>query len=262
VAPVTAGLGSAAGEAGQVGLERLFGWPAAEPGTLTERAERAAVRGAAGEGAGQLVRLGGRVVSGAVGPTLKAAEEIAPVVAQNLPAETQIVESATPGMYRNIGRLLENPAVLAKAQLSPEGQQTLLRAWWQQNASKGAGTLVNAWDRLAATPGAQEALAGDQHEAVSTLVNSLRRSAAPMTWKGAVGGGVSAVPLSLAGHPYLATGLSYGSQAASRYAPRMFLSPTMSPWLARLPRAARVAAPGASLLLRGGGQAGAAEFLP
>src|SRR5262249_7720943 len=69
VAPLAAGAGSALGEAGQVGLERFMGWPAAEPGTVGERMTRAAIRGAAGEGAGQVLRAGGRAVVRAVGPT-------------------------------------------------------------------------------------------------------------------------------------------------------------------------------------------------
>src|SRR5215475_7837748 len=86
VAPLAAGAGSALGEAGEIGLEHFMGWPAAEPGTFSERLTRAGIRGAAGEGAGQVVRAGVGLAGRVVGPTLRAAEQVAPALEQAVPA--------------------------------------------------------------------------------------------------------------------------------------------------------------------------------
>jgi hypothetical protein len=266
-APVTVPLGAAAGEAALVGTERVMGWPPAESGTLAERAERAATRGLAGEAITAPVRIGARLVSRALGPTLTAAEQVAPILAQDLPAGTQAVESATPGMYRSVTRLLDGPPdVLAKAQLSPEGQQTLLRAWWQRQAPQGAGAVVDGWDALG-TP-AQAALAGEQHGAMTTLVDSLRGSATPVQEMAQMGWGQLArrgtVPtvLTLMGHPYAAAGVAGATQVAASQAPRLLLSPTVAPTLAWLPQAARSVATPADIVLRFGGQSAATRVLP
>lgn len=263
VAPVTAGLGSAAGEAAQVGVENLMGWPAAEPGTLAGRTERAGVRGFVGEGAGQVLRGGAGLVSRAVGPTLRAAEEVAPALEQAVPAGVKGVPNAAGG-FTPVADLLSSPGTLAATELTPKGQDTLTRVFWQQNAPKGAAAVVNAWDELG-VPG-QRAMAGGQHEAMSTLVDSLRPSVAPLmsaaTGGQAIKAGVVPSVLTYAGHPHLAAAAGLTTMLGERYAPRMLLSPTMSPWLARLPAAADFLATPTSLLLRAGGQYGATQALP
>jgi hypothetical protein len=263
VAPLAAGAGSALGEAGQVGLENLMGWPAAEPGTLTERMTRAGIRGTAGEGAGQVLRLGARGVAAVAGPTLRAASEVAPALEQAVPAGVKGVPTVAGG-FAPVTELLSDPAKLAAAELTPKGQDTLVRMWWQQQAPQGAASVVNAWDQLG-TP-AQQAMAGGQHEALSTLVDSLRPSVAPLlspaTGGQALKAGVVPTMLTYAGHPHLAAAVGGTTLLGERYAPRALLSPTLGPWLASLPGVADVAAPWASGGLRVAGQVGANEALP
>src|SRR5215475_573068 len=233
VAPLAAGAGSALGEAGEIGLEHFMGWPAAEPGTFSERLTRAGIRGAAGEGAGQVVRAGVGLAGRVVGPTLRAAEQVA-------------------------------PARLAATELTPKGQDTLTRVWWQQQAPKGAAAVVNQWDQLG--PAAQQAMAGTQHEAMSTVVESLRPSVAPL-FSSATGGqaikaGILPSALTYAGHPHLATAVGGATLLGERYTPRLLLSPTTGPWLASLPAVSRAVATPADWALRIGGQYGATEALP
>jgi len=67
----TAGLFSGATEAGQIGLERALGWPAAEPGTFGQRVGNAALRGAIFEALPIAARLAPRVALGTtLGPVL------------------------------------------------------------------------------------------------------------------------------------------------------------------------------------------------
>ena len=263
VAPLAAGVGSALGEAGEVGLERFMGWPAAEPGTLTERMGRASVRGAAGEGAGQVLRAGVGLVGRAVGPTLRAAEQVAPALEQAVPAGVKGVPTVA-GEFAPVSELLSDPARLATTELTSKGQDTLTRLWWQQQAPKGAAAVVNEWDQLG--PAAQQAMAGAQHAPMSTLVDSLRPGVAPLFSEATAGqtlkAGVLPSALAYAGHPHLATAVGGATWLGERYAPRMLLSPTAGPWLATLPRAADVAAPWASFGLRAGGQLAAPEALP
>jgi hypothetical protein len=268
-APLTVPVAAAVGEAGQVGLEHAMGWPAAEPGTLAERMERAGVRGLAGEAIAAPVRIGAKLVQRAVGPVLGAAEEVAPVLAQDLPATVKAVPNAAAvGGYRNIGHLLNDPAELAGAQLSPEGQQTLLRAWWQRQAPQGAGAVVDAWDGLAATPGAQQALAGGQHEAMTTLVDSLRGAASPLkelankSWGQMARQGALPTALTLTGHYYAAPAAAVAQEFATSQAPRALLSSSVAPTLAWLPQAARTVATPADMALRFGTQSAATKVLP
>src|SRR5215475_9259300 len=256
VAPLAAGAGSALGEAGQVGLERFMGWPAAEPGTLTERMGRASVRGAAGEGAGQVLRAGVGLVGRAVGPTLRAAEQVAPALEQAVPAGVKGVPTVA-GEFAPVSELLSDPARLATTELTSKGQDTLTRLWWQQQAPKGAAAVVNEWDQLG--PAAQQAMAGAQHAPMSTLVDSLRPGLEPLqnitlgqVARGSVPGGA----LWYTGHPYVGAGVGLGTEITERYAPRLLLSPTAGPWLATLPRAADVVATPADYLLHIGGQYG------
>jgi hypothetical protein len=237
-APALAAAGSGLGEAGQVGLERVMGWPPAEPGTLQERVQRAAIRGGAFEAATLPVRFATRWVGHAAGPTLKAAEEVAPVLRQNLPEGAAIAD-----------------------------QPTLLRAWWQEYAPKGAAAVTAAWDAM--TPAQQAFLAGGQRDAMERIVNTVRAGAETIPgteWlrlggRGTVAG---ALPAYL-GYPEIATAAAVVPQVASitrtvapKIAGPMLLSPTGSQFLARLPRVARVAAPWASGLLSGGAQVGGA----
>jgi hypothetical protein len=260
--PLAAGAGSSAGEALQVGLEHVTGQPPAERGTLTERMGRAYARGAMGEGAGQVLRAGVRVVGRVAGPLFGAVEKVAPVLAQDLPAGTRMVETATPGTYRDIGRLLQKPEVLAKAELSPEGQETLLRAWFQKVAPGGAKKVIAEWDRLG--PEAQAAMAGEQHAAMDTVVESLRPSTVPisaMTPMEIARMGTVSPALLHAGLPKTAMAVG-GAELASRYAPRALLYPRAATFLSSLPEATRAASPYVSGLVRAGGQTGAALVWP
>src|SRR5215475_1684801 len=256
VAPLAAGAGSALGEAGEIGLEHFMGWPAAEPGTFSERLTRAGIRGAAGEGAGQVVRAGVGLAGRVVGPTLRAAEQVAPALEQAVPAGVKGVPTVA-GEFAPVSELLSDPARLAATELTPKGQDTLTRVWWQQQAPKGAAAVVNQWDQLG--PAAQQAMAGAQHAPMSTLVDSLRPGLEPLqnitlgqVARGSVPGGA----LWYTGHPYVGAGVGLGTEITERYAPRLLLSPTAGPWLATLPRAADVVATPADYLLHIGGQYG------
>src|SRR5215475_7886715 len=263
VAPLAAGAGSALGEAGEIGLEHFMGWPAAEPGTFSERLTRAGIRGAAGEGAGQVVRAGVGLAGRVVGPTLRAAEQVAPALEQAVPAGVKGVPTVA-GEFAPVSELLSDPARLAATELTPKGQDTLTRVWWQQQAPKGAAAVVNQWDQLG--PAAQQAMAGTQHEAMSTVVESLRPSVAPL-FSSATGGqaikaGILPSALTYAGHPHLATAVGGATLLGERYTPRLLLSPTTGPWLASLPAVSRAVATPADWALRIGGQYGATESLP
>src|SRR5262249_6578040 len=167
------------------------------------------------------------------------------------------------GQFGPVSELLSDPARLAATELTPRGQDTLTRVWWQQQAPKGAAAVVNEWDQLG--PAAQQAMAGTQHGSMSTLVDALRPGLEPLrniTVGEAARATGPGIALTYAGHPYRGAAVGLGTEAASRYGPRMLLSPTVAPWLATLPRAADVVAPPASFLLRTGGQLGATEALP
>jgi hypothetical protein len=235
VAPALAAAGSGLGEAGQVGLEHVMGWPPSEPGTLGERVQRAAIRGGAFEAATVPIRLATKWVAHAAGPTLKAAEELAPVLKQNVPAGVTAIDP--------------------------------LRAWWQQHAPKGGAALAAEWDALG--DAGQAILAGSQREAINTVVNTARAGAekipfsewARLGGRGTVMGGLPAY----LGHPELAATLAVVPQVASvartvapKIAGPMLLSPTGSQVLGWLPQAGRVAGPWASGLLSGGAQLGGA----
>jgi hypothetical protein len=232
-APALAAAGSGLGEAGQVGLERVMGWPPAEPGTLQERVQRAAIRGGIFEAATVPVRLATRWVAHAAGPTLKAAEEVAPVLGQSVAA----------------------------------GPPTALQAWWQQVAPQGAEAVTAAWDALGQT--GQAALAGGQREAMEQVVNTVRMGAETIPGKewmrlGGRGTVAGALPAYL-GYPEIATAAAVVPQVASlartvapKVAGPMLLNPTGSQVLAWLPQAARAAGPWASGVLSGAAQLGGA----
>jgi hypothetical protein len=238
--PALAAAGSGLGEAGQVGLEHVMGWPPAEPGTLGERVQRAAIRGGAFEAAPAALRVGSRIVGHMAGPTLEAAETLAPVLRQAVP------EAVGP--------------VRAAVALSPE---YMLPRWWQEVAPKGPAAVTAAWDALGEA--GQAALAGGQHAAMETIVNTVRAGAEKIPaqeWQRLTmrGGGPAALAAWL-GYPELATGLAVVPQALSlartaapKVAGPMLLSPTGSQFLAALPRIARVASPWASGLTSAGAQ--------
>jgi hypothetical protein len=245
VAPALAAVGSGLGEAGQVGLEHVMGWPPAESGTLGERVTRAATRGGVAEAATIPLRVGARVVAHMAGPTLEAAETLAPVLRQAVP------EAAGP--------------LRASVALTPE---YMLPRWWQEVAPKGPAAVTAAWDALG--PAGQAALAGGQREAMETVVNTLRASgeALPWTQLGARSATLYGAGRML-GHPGLGEvaamvpgTVALTRAAAPRVAAPMLLSPTGSQFLAGLPQAARVAGPWASGILSGGAQAGAGAVWP
>jgi hypothetical protein len=190
-------------------------------------------------------------------PVAKAAADLAPVLAQNLPAEVKTVETATPGVVRSIDRLL-NPetasAVLSKAQLSPEGQQTLFRAWWQRQVGKAPEDIADAWESLAGK--AQQTLAGPHVEQMQTVVNTLKTGQdVPVlrTARDIATGGVPAGLGYVSGHPGLtALGTTVGAvkaagEATPYIASRMLQTPAGSRVLGALPQIAQVVAPRLSL---------------
>jgi len=222
---IGAGIGSAGGEAGRVGYERLSGAEPAEAGTLVERVTRAGARGAAGEGIGMPLRLAGAAALTKAGPVLEAAESLRPVLTQ---------QGSAP-----------------------------LTTWWAANAPRGARAVVNAWDDLGSA--GQQALAGGQHGAMTTVVDTLRASAEPI---GQMSLGslakVGAVPTMLfkAGYPTAAAGLGIATEATRRGGPMLLLNPTTAGWLGSLPQTFEAAAPWVSTLARTGQQVGTAEVWP
>jgi hypothetical protein len=226
--PFAAGAGSSAGEAGQVGLEQVMGWPPAEPGTLRERMGRAYARGAAGEIVTAPVRAGVRYAVGAVKPLLKSAEALKPVLTAAEPAEGTLAH------------------------------------WWQTAAAGGPEKVVQAWDALGET--GQRALAGAQHGDMMTVVDTLRGAGGVPLSRMTVGqlakSSTPGLVLTYAGHPYLGAGVSLGTQLAREQAPLLLLKPGPAAFLAGLPRVGRAAAPWASAGLRAAGQAGTAAVWP
>jgi len=257
VAPVLAGGLSAAGEAGQVGLEHLMGWQPAEAGTLGERMTRAGIRGAAGSGVAQGATKVVQVVKGAVGPTLRAAETLAPTLTRELPAEATAATT-------KVGQLIRDPAQLAAAELTPRGQQTVLSAWWQHHAADGSKAVVDAWDALGA-PG-QSVLAGPHVDQMSTLVNSMR-GGKPLLQTTASDILTQGGPATALWHygvipKEVAVPLAYGTKLATENAPRLLTREPVLNFVAKLPQISRVASPWLTPLASAGAQYGAREVLP
>jgi hypothetical protein len=214
-----AGFGAGLGEAAQIGAEKLMGWPPAEPGTFMERTSRAYARGATGEIVAAPVRWAVKGAIGAVKPLFKAVESLKPVLTAADPAEGTLAH------------------------------------WWQGTAKGGADNVVRAWDELG-TP-AQQALAGDQHAAMSTVVDTLRGTGKPLLMQTptqiATSTGLGSA-LTHAGHPYLGMAAGAASTVARQQAPKLLLQPTATSFMARLPAVSRVASPFLDPLLRTGGQ--------
>src|SRR5215475_4873526 len=234
---VGAGLGSAAGEAADIGYEYLTGAQPAEPGSALARITNAGLRGAATEGIiGQPLRAGAALVGRAVAPVARAAEELAPVLRQDLPAGVALRE-----------QLLEHLAPGAA------DQPTLLRAWWQDVAPQGRQAVIDAWQALGETGQAQ--LAGGQRAAMQTVVDTLAAGQAPVPWANlATQGGLAYGGLHWLGYPGAAKVAAAVPALAETVAPKvasgMLLSPTGAGFLGSLPRAATTAAPWASGTLR------------
>lgn len=263
---IGAGLGGMAGEGVQVGAERLGMVPTAETGTAAERAARAGTRGMVGEVLGAPLRVGSWMLASQVGPVAKAAEELAPVLARDLPASTKAVEAASGG-FRNIGRLLKNPAELAAAELTPEGQQTLLRAWWGNMATKKPDKIIAAWDAM--EPEAQAALAGAQHGAMETVIDTLRTGASPIGWVKLLTGTSSGAATAALGHPGVGATVAalpavheVATKAVPMIAAPMLQSATGAAMLGALPRVAEVAGPMVSIPYRAATQVGTTMLWP
>lgn len=259
-APVVAGVGAAAGEAGQVGLEQVMGWPAAEPGTLGERMVRAGERGAAGEALVAPLRWGAQALGRLAPPAFKAAEQLGPVLTRDVPADTVLMHApeGLQGAMRAVpvDEVLKSPVqALTGVTVTPEMQQTLLSRWWQTAAEGGPKRVVAEWDAL--KEAGQVAVGGDLAPAMGTVVDTLRRTGKPlyeMTRGELARSGLIGTALTYAGHPYLAAAAGAGEQLLTEQAPRLFLSPGPAGLIASLPYYARVASPWASGVARAGGQ--------
>jgi hypothetical protein len=262
--PLAAGAGSSAGELAQIGIEKVAGWPPAEPGTVTERMGRAYARGATGELATKPVRMAAQYAVGAVKPLLKATEALEPVLTREVPATATLVHAPAGlgGAVRAlpIDEVLANPAALRGVSVTPEMQQTLLTRWWQTAAEGGPKNVVQAWDALGEQ--GQRALAGAHHGDMATVVESLRGAGGlpllQMTPGQIARESLPGTALALAGHPLLGAGVTMGAEAARAAGPRLLLSPGPAGFLASLPQMGRVASPWASGALRATGQLGAA----
>jgi hypothetical protein len=214
-----AGFGAGLGEAAQIGAEQVMGWPPAEPGGFMERTGRAYARGATGEIVAAPVRWVVKGAIGAVKPLFKAVETLEPVLTAENPA----------------------PGTLAH--------------WWQGAAKGGPGSVVRTWDDMGAA--AQQTLAGDQHAAMSTVVDTLRGTGKPlsmMTPTQLATASAPAAAITHAGHPWIGTAVGLGTQLTREQAPRLLLQPTVTNFMARLPAVSRVASPFLDPLLRTGGQ--------
>jgi len=259
--PLLATAGAALGSGGleylQAKAEQEGGVTPSEAGTPGERAYRAAIRGGVGEAGGQALTMGAQAVKAAAGPTLRAAEALAPTLTRDLPPEALATTT-------RVGQLIRDPAALASAQLTPQGQQTVLSAWWQHHAPQGAQAVSDAWDALG--PAGQAVLAGPQRDAMSTLVSSVRPGSPLLSMR--MGDILSAggVPTALWHYGVIpkeaAVGLTLATKGAQEYLPRLLTKTPVLDWVSQLPQISRVASPWASVATRAGGQVAAREALP
>jgi hypothetical protein len=229
-------IGGMGGEAAQYGAENVIGSPPAEPGTFGQRVLGAGLRTGAAEVVGVPFRAAPEAAYGVVRPAAEAAERLRPILEGTAPtgAGMKAAEALSP----------ENPYLLAR--------------WWQENAiGKNPADVVNAWDKLGGegieTEAAQRALAGPHYADVQTLIGTLRQGG--QSWPQAFkqvglggGGGLGMAPwLYYGGHPRAAVA-SLMPAVTDVLAPtavaRGLASPGAGvPFLANLPRAARVAGP-------------------
>jgi|SRR5215475_5667215 len=220
---------------------------------------RAFVRGTTGEILSAPVRAGAQYVARAVRPAAEAAAELAPTLTREVPAAATVARVP-------VDELLQEPTQMA-ARLggwnpSPEARNLLLGRWWQTNAGQGGEALGQAWDALGEA--GQRALAGEQHGAMTTLVNAARGGGAPLselTMRDLMTTGGPAAALWYMGHPKLAAtvgGLTYAGQQA---APALLRTPGGLGWFGQLPRLAPLAGP-FEWTTRAGGQYAANQLLP
>jgi len=264
-APITVPLGALAGAAlGSGGLEYLqskaeqeAGVPPSEQGTPGERAVRAGVRGLAGEGLAQGLTAGAQAVKAAAGPTLRAAESLAPTLTRELPPEATAATT-------KVGQLIRDPEALAAADLTPKGQQTVLSAWWNHYASQGADALGQAWDALG--PQGQANLGGNNVDALGTLIKTIRPGELTASMRPTSLLKTAGLPAALWHHGMISQPTMYalgaGIEAARDLAPRALLYDTPLTWLAKLPQLSRVASPWAYPGAEAGGQLAATQLLP
>ena len=237
---VGAALGGGALEAVQYGAEKLFGFPAAEPGTLAQRVGSAGVRSGVGEGAAQVAQVPARALWSAVRPAATAARELEPVL-------TGTAETAAPRtVIQGAGEPVTIGTQKAAEALTPK---YLLPQWWAANAAgKSPGEILNAWHGL--TEAEQAYYAGPQLGAVQNYMMQLAKGAAPWSvGRMAETAAVSAPVWLVSGHPTVAmssvapAAATLGREAFSKGMARMLTSPGGSEWLASLPRAAEIVGP-------------------
>jgi hypothetical protein len=235
-----AALGGGGLEAAQYGAEKLFGFPAAEPGTLGQRVGSAAIRSGEAEAGGQLLQIPARAVWSAVRPAATAARELEPIL-------TGTAETAAPRtVIQGAGEPVAIGTTQAAEALTPK---YLLPQWWAQNAAgKSPGEILNAWHGL--TEAEQAYYAGPQLGAVQNYMTQLAKGAAPWSLgRVAETAAVSAPAWLVSGHPNVA--MSSVAPAAANLAREgfskgmsyMLTSPGGSAWLASLPRTAEVVGP-------------------
>src|SRR5215475_4581076 len=223
-----AALGSGGLEYLQAKAEQEGGVAPSEQGTPGERAYRAAIRGGVGETGGQALQLGAQVAKAVAGPTLRATESLAPTLTRDLPPEAMAATT-------RVGQLIRDPAALAGAELTPQGQQTVLSAWWQHHAPQGAQAVSDAWNALG--PAGQSVLAGPQRDAMSTLVSSVRPGSPLLSMS--MGDILSAggVPTALWHYGVIpkeaAVGLTLATKAAQEYLPRLLTKTPVLDWVSQ-----------------------------
>jgi len=237
-----AALGGGGGEALQYGAEKLFGFPAAEPGTLGQRVTSAAVRSGAGEGVTQAVATPFRIGYAAIRPAAETAEALEPVL-------TGTAETAAPRtVIQGAGEAVEVGGQKAAEALTPK---YLLPQWWAQNAAgKTPGEILNAWGTL--TDAEQAYYAGSQLPEVQNYMAQLAKGAMPFSksvGRFARGAAIQAPVWLVGGHPNVAVSsllpgaYDLAREAVSKGTTRLLTSPGGSAWLAGLPRTAEIVGP-------------------
>jgi hypothetical protein len=251
---VGGGLGGAGGEALEIGGEKLFGWPAAEPGSAANRIVNAGIRSSAYETVAAPFQYFANVVRGAARPITEAATALEPVLTGEAATGAKVVQAAD-GSFRNINLALSSPANLTAHAWTPEAQQTLLGTWWQRQAGQAPEQIAQAWNALG--DAGQTALAGDLRGNMQTVVDTIQSGLPiPDVKRLVLGSGGPSVGW-LLGHP--GTGavaaLPAAKQAVEETVPwvggKLLMSPRGAGFLAGLPRAAETVAPRMTLPLVG-----------
>ena len=127
--------------------------------------------------------------------------------------------------------------------------------------------IVAAWDAWG--PEGQAALAGAQHGAMETVIDTLRTGASPLEWGRLLTGGSIGTAVGVVGHPGIGTAIAAAPAAlevAQRAVPMaaapMLLRPGGAAILGALPRVAEVAGPMVSIPYRAATQAGTTLLWP